>query len=199
VLGAIIEKVTGESYDSYLRRHVFEPAGMTDTDVRVYTPARVDGMAHGYMVVGRGGQPISPGAQPAPGSGSQPTALVDNSARPQIANPSGGAYSTTRDLVRFAQALLDDRLLTPAMTRIVLTPRVNSPQPGGPPVDKYTYGFAYQAVNGVTFVGHNGGTPGYESQIDIYPRSRYVVVILTNQDMTMVPAIRKSEQIVTGA
>jgi CubicO group peptidase (beta-lactamase class C family) len=199
VLGAIIEKVTGESYDRYLRQHIFKPAGMTDTDVRVYTPARVNGMAHGYMLARHDGQPLSPGAPPAPGSGSQPTSLVENSAMPQIANPSGGAYSTARDLMRFAEALLNDRLLTPAMTATILTPRVNSPQPGGPAVDKYTYGFAYQAVNGVTFIGHNGGTPGYEAQIDIYPHSRYVVVILTNQDQTMVPAIRKSEQILTSA
>jgi CubicO group peptidase (beta-lactamase class C family) len=199
VLGLIIEKVTGESYDSYLHQHIFRPAGMTDTDVRVYTPALVNGMAHGYMLAGQDGQPLAPGAPPAPGSGSQPTSLVDNSAMPQIANPSGGAYSTARDLARFAEALLDDRLLTATMTKIILTPRVNSPQPGGPAVDKYTYGFAYQAVNGVIFIGHNGGTPGYEAQIDIYPHSRYVVVILTNQDQTMVPAIRMSEQIVTGA
>jgi hypothetical protein len=49
------------------------------------------------------------------------------------------------------------------MTATVLAPRVNSPQPGGPPVDKYTYGFAYQAVSGVVFVGHNGGTPCHPS------------------------------------
>jgi CubicO group peptidase (beta-lactamase class C family) len=199
VLGAIIEKLTDESYDSYLRQHIFKRAGMTDTDVRVYTPAHVDGMAHGYMLVGHDSQPLSPGAHPALGSGSQPTTLDDNSATLQIANPSGGGYSTARDLMRFAEALLHDRLLTPAMTKIILTPRVNSPQPGGPPVDKYTYGFAYQTLNGVSFIGHNGGTPGYEAQIDIYPRSRYIVIILTNQDQTMVPAIRKSEQILTNA
>jgi hypothetical protein len=85
------------------------------------------------------------------------------------------------------------------MTTTVLTPRVNSPQPGGPPVDQYTYGFASEAINGVMFVGHDGGTPGYESQIDIYPRTHYVVVILTNQDQALAPAIRASEAILTGS
>ena len=85
------------------------------------------------------------------------------------------------------------------MTATVLTPRVHSPQPGGPAVDEYTYGFAYQAENGVTFVGHNGGTPGYEGQIDIYPLTGYVVVILTNQDQTLVPAIQRSEAILTAS
>ena len=99
-------------------------------------------MAHGYAATG--------------------SKLTDISDQPQIANPSGGAYSTTGDLLRFATAVLDDKLLTPAMTATILTPRVSSPQPGGPAVDEYTYGFAYQQINGVTFVGHNGGTPGYE-------------------------------------
>ena len=117
---------------------------------------------------------------------------------PQIANPSGGEYSTTGDLLSFARALLDHRLVSAAMSRTILTPRVDSPQLGGPPVDEYTYGFAYQQLGRVTFVGHNGGTPGYAGQIDIYPRTGDVVVVLTNQDQTMVPAIQRSEAIATG-
>lgn len=180
VLGALIQAVTGQSYGTYLREHIFDPAGMTDTDVAVYTPARVPGMAHGYTL----------------GSSQVPR---DISGMAQIANPSGGAYSTVGDLLKFADALLHHKLLSPAMTSTVLAPRVNSPQPGGPPVDKYTYGFAYQAINGVTFVGHNGGTPGYEGQIDIYPLTGYVVVILTNDDQSLVPAIQRSEAMITSA
>jgi CubicO group peptidase (beta-lactamase class C family) len=134
-------------------------------------------MAHGYALTG--------------------STLTDISDQPQIANPSGGAYSTTGDLVKFADAVLGHRLLTPAMTATLLTPRVSSPQPGGPPVDKYTYGFAYQQLNGVTFVGHNGGTAGYAGQLDIYPRTGDVVVVLTNQDNTMIPAIQQTEAILT--
>jgi CubicO group peptidase (beta-lactamase class C family) len=179
VLGAVIQSLTGQSYDSYVQEHVLDPAGMTHTSLSVYTPARVPDMAHGYALTG--------------------TILRDDSAAPQIANPSGGAYSTVGDLLNFAQALTAHKLLSPAMTATVLTPRVNSPQPGGPPVDKYTYGFAYQAVNGVTFIGHNGGTPGYEGQLDIYPGTGYVVVILANQDETLVPAIQRSEALLTGS
>jgi CubicO group peptidase (beta-lactamase class C family) len=199
VLGAIIEKVTGHSYSSYLRAHIFRPAGMTHTDVSIYTPARVPGIAHGYVLVGPNGQPVAAGALPAPGERGAPQAasLRDSSGIPQIANPSGGAYSTVGDLLGFAQALLDHKLLSPTMTHTVLTPRVSAPQPGGPPIDKYTYGFAYQAIHGVSFVGHNGGTPGYSGQLDIYPETGYVVVILTNQGQMLVPAIQESEAILT--
>jgi len=179
LLGAVVQAVSGESYPDYLRRHVFGPAGMTRTGYAVYVPARVPGMAHGYAQTG--------------------SALTDVSAQPQLANPSGGAYSTTGDLLKFARAVLDHTLLTPAMTATLLAPRVSSPQPGGPPVDDYSYGFAYQQVNGVTFVGHNGGTPGYAGQLDIYPRSGWVVVVLTNQDNTLVPVIQRTEAILTNS
>ena len=179
LLGAVVQAVSGESYIDYLRQHILNPAGMTNTGYSAYFPDRVRGMAHGYALVG--------------------SQLRDISNQPQIANPSGGAYSTTGDLLKFAQALLDYKMLTPAMTAAILTPRVNSPQPGGPAVDKFTYGFSYQQINGVTFIGHNGGTPGYTGQIDIYPHSGYVVVILTNQDGTLIPAIQRSEKILTGA
>lgn len=181
VLGAVIQAVTGQSYASYLRGHVLGPAGMTHTGLGSYTPARVTGMAHGYALTG------------------QPPAAHDNSSTPQLASPAGGAWSTAGDLLGFARALLGHRLLSPAMTATVLTPRVNSPQPGGPPVDKYSYGFAYQAINGVTFVGHNGGTPGYEGQLDIYPATGYVAIILTNTDQVLVPAIQRSEALLTSA
>jgi len=199
LLGAIIQKVSDQSYASYIRQHIFKPAGMTHTDLRVYVPARVPGMAHGYTLVEPNGQPLPSTGAPAPGSPSKPATLRDNSATPQIANPSGGAYSTVGDLLKFAQALTHHKLVSAAMTATILKPRVDSPQPGGPPVDEYTYGFAYQQINGVTFIGHNGGTPGYEGQIDIYPRSGYVVVILTNQDQTLVPAVQRTEAMLTSA
>jgi CubicO group peptidase (beta-lactamase class C family) len=179
LLGAVVQKLSGESYADYLRQHILTPADMTHTGYSTYIPGRVFGMAHGYALSG--------------------STLHDISDEPQIANPSGGAYSTTGDLLRFARAVLDHKLLTPAMTATILTPRVESPQPGGPPVDKYTYGFAYQQVNGITFVGHNGGTPGYAGQIDIYPDAGCVVVILTNRDDALVPAIQRSEAILTNS
>ena len=178
VLGAIIERVAGVSYADYVRQHVFEPAGMTDTDVRVYRPAEIPRMAHGYLL-GNDGQ------------------LHDNAEMEQIGNPSGGAYSTVGDLLKFAQALTRHQLLSPALTDTIVTGKVDVHRPGGPPVDKYGYGFADQTINGVRIVGHNGGTPGYEGQLDIYLDSGYLVAILANQDRVLAPAIRTSEDLLT--
>lgn len=185
VLGAILERVTGQPYDEYVRQHVFGPAEMTDTDVRPYVPAKVPNMAHGYALAGQGAPLASP------------SSVHDVSDQVQDANPSGGAYSTVADMARFAQAVIGHRLLAPSMTQTVLTGKVKADRPGGPPVDTYAYGFSDVRINDVRIVGHDGGTPGYEGQLDIYPGLGFTVVVLTNQDQTMRPAIDRSEALLT--
>lgn len=191
VLGAIIENRTGASYPDAVRQRVFELAGMTDTAVTTYRPIDIPNMAHGYMRVDQNGVP-----QP-PGPGPQTGPLRDNGDIPQIGNPSGGAYSTVADMHAFAQALTGHRLLRPAITETVLAGKVDSDRPGGPPGDRYAYGFSDQKINGVRVVGHNGGTPGYEAQLDVYPETGWTVVVLTNQDGVLVPAVRRSEDMLT--
>jgi hypothetical protein len=63
--------------------------------------------------------------------------------------------------------------------------------------DSYAYGFADSSINGVRIVGHNGGSPGYEGQLDIYLDRGDVVVMLTNQDQVLTPAIQRSQAILT--
>jgi CubicO group peptidase (beta-lactamase class C family) len=193
VLGAILERLTRQAYADYVRQHIFRPAGMTATDIRVYKPSQIPGMAHGYALVGKDGQPLPSGS--GQGSTTPSAALADND-EPQVGNPSGGAWSTVGDLLRFAQALTGHRLLSPTLTDTVLAGKVATNRPG---LDKdtYAYGFADSRLNGVRIVGHNGGTPGYEAQLDIYPDRGHVVVLLTNQDQTLTPALRRSEELLT--
>lgn len=177
VLGAIIQQVSGEPYTSYIQQHIFDPAGMTDTSISAYKPEDIANMAHGYA--------------------DQNGKWSDVSSTYEIGNPSGGAYSTTEDLMKFAQAFMGHKLLSAAMAQTILVPRVSTPRPGGPSIDEYTYGFAYQKENNTLFIGHNGGTAGYEGQLDIYPDKGYVAVVLTNQDNAMAPIIRYSEKLLT--
>jgi CubicO group peptidase (beta-lactamase class C family) len=193
VLGAIIERVTGQDYADYVREHIFEPAGMTDTDIRVYKPSQIPGMARGYALVGQDGQLLPPG--PEQGSAARSGTLREDD-EPRIGNPSGGAYSTVGDLLAFAQALTRHKLLSPALTDTVLAGRVDTNRPG-PGEDRYGYGFSDRRINGVRIVGHNGGSPGYEGQLDLYPDSGYTVIMLTNQDQILSPALRRSEELLT--
>jgi CubicO group peptidase (beta-lactamase class C family) len=193
VLGAVIERVTGAAYADHVRERVLAPAGMSHTEIRPYRPAEVPGMAHGYMLTGADGRPLPPGP------GARSGTLRDNADAPQVVNPAGGAISTAADLLGFARALMEHRLLDPAGTDTVLTGKVDSPRPGGPAQDRYGYGFSDRRVNGVRVVGHNGGTPGYEAQLDIYPDRAHTVILLTNQDAVLVPALRRTEDLLTAA
>jgi hypothetical protein len=83
------------------------------------------------------------------------------------------------------------------MTRTMLT-RGSIAQPGGPPVDEYTYGCAFQQIDGVTFVGHRGGTPGLRGP-DRQRSAQWVVVVLINQDGTMIPVLQREEAILIGS
>ena len=91
VLGLLIERLSGENYYEYVRRHIYEPAGMTETG-----SWRVDrwpaNTALGYT---RGGQdapadaPVKRNTDFLPGKGSS----------------AGGGYSTAHDLLAFLNAL----------------------------------------------------------------------------------------------
>ena len=194
VLGAIIERVSGQSYADYIRDHVFKPAGMTHTAIRNYRPSTIPNMAHAYVLVGKNGQPVP--RRRGPGPSAQPTTLRENDEL-RIANPSGGAYSTVGDLLAFAKALISHKLLSPSLTTTVLAGKIDTHRPGAQGEDKNAYGFGDRKINGARIVGHNGGSPGFEAQLDVYPDKGYTVVILTNQDDVLAPAIRASEDILT--
>jgi CubicO group peptidase (beta-lactamase class C family) len=85
VLGQIVEDVTREPFDRYLRDHVFTPLGMTHTDLAGVARTRLQ-QATGYVLHASGPKPVA------------------DREVPLLAG--GGAYSTVRDLVRYVAALL---------------------------------------------------------------------------------------------
>lgn len=92
VLGAIIERVSGQNYDDYLREHIFRPAGMQDTEA--YEMDRpVLNLATGYT----NWQPDG-----AEGEGYRRNNLFIMGLK---GSPAGGGYSTLNDLLKYDQAL----------------------------------------------------------------------------------------------
>jgi CubicO group peptidase (beta-lactamase class C family) len=90
VLGALVERVSGEEYFSYLRRHVFEPAGMTRT-AALDADSLPSWAAIGYTRDG-GGQ-------------GDTTLRANTPGLPGRGSPAGGTYSTAPDLLRYVHAL----------------------------------------------------------------------------------------------
>jgi len=159
LLGAVIERVGGTSYDDYLATRVFAPARMTATG-SAPEDSLVPGRSVGYT------RQLVPGA------------LVSNAPTlPYRGTPAGGGYSTVGDLARFAVALREHRLLDSAHTALLLGGKVAI----GPGV-RYAYGFFDRVVGGRRFVGHGGGAAGMNGDLAFEPNGGYVVVVLSNFD-----------------
>jgi CubicO group peptidase (beta-lactamase class C family) len=91
--------------------------------------------------------------------------------------PAGGGYSTVEDLARFVDALMSHRLLNAANTAALTTGKVAA----GPA--KYGYGFIDATTDdGLRYFGHNGGAPGMNGELRVFPASGYVVIALSNFD-----------------
>ena len=96
VLGMLVERLSGEDYYEYVRRHIYEPAGMTETS---HTPAGeiTAATAIGYTRGALGARPDAP--------------LGSNTAfLPGRGSAAGGGYSTAADLLRFVQALREGKI-----------------------------------------------------------------------------------------
>jgi CubicO group peptidase (beta-lactamase class C family) len=154
LLGALIEQVTGGSYDDYVRDHVFRRAGMRSTGAR---PESVDvpDRAVGYLRA-------SPGSDWAP----------NTDTLPWRGTAAGGGYSTVGDMLRFAQALDSGRLIS--KTTLAEATR--------PHQQRYGYGFDVQGQGRLRSYGHGGGAPGMNGELRIFPQLGYVVVSLSNLD-----------------
>jgi D-alanyl-D-alanine carboxypeptidase len=154
LLGALIERVTGGSYDDYVRDHVFRRAGMRFTGA-LPESVEVPNRAVGYM-------------RSSPGSDWVPN--IDT--LPWRGTAAGGGYSTVGDLLRFAQVLDSGRLLSEAMLAEATRPHQQ----------QYGYGFGVQGQGSLHSYGHGGGAPGMNGELRVFPELGYVVVSLSNLD-----------------
>ncbi len=157
LLGAVIEKVSGQSYYDYVRDHVFNPAGMTATGSEPEGDVVPD-RSVGYTKLG----------------GSQWHPNTDT--LPYRGTSAGGGYSTVEDLQKFATALQQDKLLDALYTELLITGKVDAMGA------RYAYGFEDQLINGTHCYGHGGGAPGMNGELEICRDVGYVVAVLANMD-----------------
>ncbi len=158
LLGRAIERASGEDYFDYVRKHVFAPAGMRYSGAPPLARRR-SSQAKGYTR-----SEDSPAWQP----------VV--SGMPDVPSSAGGDLSTARDLYRFARALQSGTLLDTTDADNMMHGKVDAP------FGSYAYGFKDQRRDGLRYIGHGGSGPGSNCELDIYPDSGYIVVVLTNQD-----------------
>jgi CubicO group peptidase (beta-lactamase class C family) len=157
LLGAVIEKVSGESYYDYVREHIYIPAGMSSTDSAPEEPRPAD-RSIGYMKVKTGDWNSNTGYLLYRGTSA------------------GGGYSTVGDLLRFADALRENKLLDAHYTKLLTTGRVATP------FGLEAYGFGVQTFNGNSCFGHNGTGAGVNGDLEMCLNSSYAIVVLANID-----------------
>jgi CubicO group peptidase (beta-lactamase class C family) len=165
LLGAIIEKVSSQSYFDYVRDHILVPAGMTNTGYFELDQV-VPNLAIGYARFDDDVLGIGPRRNNGVFLGYK-------------GNSAGGGYSTAPDLLRFARALRDGRLLNREMTEKVTAGKVDAAG------DRYGYGFwNWTHFSGHDVRGNSGGGPGsgIDSELHIIWDGPYTVVVLSNYD-----------------
>jgi CubicO group peptidase (beta-lactamase class C family) len=150
-----VEKVSGQNYFDYVREHIYKPAGMKDSDSYEKTEPQPN-QSKGYMK--EDGKWVS-----------------NYGSLPLMGSSAGGGDSTAPDLLRFDQALHAHKLLTPELTNLITTGKV---QAG--PRRKYAYGFEEALEDGKRVVGHGGGAPGMNCNLSMFWDSGYTVIVMSN-------------------
>ncbi|HEY0132658.1 MAG TPA: serine hydrolase domain-containing protein, partial [Nannocystis sp.] len=156
--GRVIEAVSGQSFDAFLKERIFGPVGMQRSFFTV--TADTPGLATGYTTFALG--------EPRP-------------AAPEAAgwmHAAGAIYATATDLARWDLALIDGKLLSADSWHRMTTPRTLTT---GELTD-YGCGVAIARRGGETVVQHSGAVSGFLAWNAMIPRTRSAVIMLANAD-----------------
>jgi CubicO group peptidase (beta-lactamase class C family) len=162
----IVEKVSGQTYDSFLKQRFFDPLAMTDTGM-LLPSADAPRAAIGY-------------AKDA--SGTLASDLADDPAfRDRDLTfffGAGQIYSTVRDLAKWDRALVGDKVLAQAQRALLFTPNI----------DNYGYGCVIEKKSNVTVEWHNGAISplGFTALIVRVPAKDRFVAYLSNFDLPLI-------------
>jgi CubicO group peptidase (beta-lactamase class C family) len=157
LLGYLIEKISGETYEKFVTENVFTPLGMKDTGYDSNT-AIIPKRADAYEM-GRGGY--------------QHAGFIDMS----IPHAAGALYSTTEDLLKWEQGLYGGKVLQPASLEKMTTPFL----------DNYAFGLTVTSGGGRKRISHGGGIEGFNTVLEYYPDDKLAVVVLENSSGAVSP------------
>jgi len=161
LLGYIIEKVTGKSYEQVLQENIFTPLKMINSGYDHNRPL-LKNRARGYEKRGR---------------------LYTNADFIDMSVPyaAGSLYSTVEDLYLWDQALYGNQLLRKENMELLFTKHIS---PGG----TYYYGYGWDmdempignTRERIATVGHGGGINGFHTLLTRIPSDKSFIVLLNN-------------------
>jgi CubicO group peptidase (beta-lactamase class C family) len=181
VAGELIEAVSGQSWEDFVRSRILQKVGMTDSDVRHSGATEKGNVAGTHAEVNDTVRPVAPFAS-------------DNT------NPAGGIMAGAADMAKWMLVQLDSgkvadgsRLFSPNSAKQLwreVTPTPIGDAPGGMPqlahlratIAGYALGLGVRDYRGYILRQHTGGLPGYLSKVAMIADLRLGVAVLTNQE-----------------
>jgi len=159
VLGAVIEKVTGGTFEEYMQKNIWDKAGMTNTGVEKFG-IKMDNKSELYSCNnGRG----------------KAKKAKENNLSNRI--PAGGLYTTIGDMLKFGNAVLDNVFVKESTLDLMREHHSLEKE-------NNAYGFGWflyaKKPNEGAIIGHPGGQIGCTSFLFIVPSKKAASVILAN-------------------
>jgi D-alanyl-D-alanine carboxypeptidase len=179
LLGLIAEKIEGKPLPQIIQERLLEPLNLSATsfppsDNAVLPDPHPRGYMHGTNVDTMDSAALPPAQQAAAAAGELlPSDVTDEN--PSWTWAAGQMISTAPDLVRWAQALGDGRLLSPQWQRKRLG-SLRSTDPSQPSAAQYGLGLARLGP----MVGHTGELPGFNSFMGYDPDNGVALVVWSN-------------------
>jgi CubicO group peptidase (beta-lactamase class C family) len=150
LLGYLIEKVSGGTYEKFVRENIFTPLGMQDS-----------GYDSNSAVIARRAAGYTKGKD-----GLENAGFINMT----IPFSAGSLYSTTGDLLKWEQGLFGGKVLSAASLKTMTTPFKND----------YACGLSVATKGGRKSIEHGGGIEGFNTQLTYYPEDKLTVVVLAN-------------------
>ncbi len=150
LLGYLIEKVSGKSYDQFLRENIFQPLGMKNSGSDTYREL-IPNRAAGYAMTDNG--------------------LVNAEFMDMTHTMGGGSlYSTIEDMYLWDRALYTEKLVKRTTLDKLFTPFK----------DNYAYGWFVETLFKRKVITHTGGVQGFRTIIQRFVDDDVCIIVLSN-------------------
>lgn len=190
VLGRVVEVVSGQSFDVFLRERMFAPLGMTDTSFDV-PDAKWSRFATVYSPDGAGG--IRAMKDPESFGNTHMSPFASYKTPKRYFSGGAGLTSTARDYARFALMLLNGgalgsvRILSPKTVELMTMSHTSDLPPGGLLGNGAQWGLGFRIVTDVAAtqtygsVGMYGWNGIYGTTFFVDPKEHLVAVMMVQR------------------
>ena len=161
VLAQLIEDISGQPFEMYMRAHVFEPLGMLHSDYFMSERVR-DELAQGYQFKKDRFEPVEYLRLNTPGC--------------------GGIFSSLNDMVHYVSALMNGgklgkaQILQPETLKLMMTPQLDTDLR----VFGMGLGFVLSQYGPYQAARHGGGWPGFITEMAVIPEQKLAVLVFNN-------------------